>query len=85
MKMDQDYSYVLRCPVTKEQLSFSETCNSNGVCPRCGHDADSTYTHEQKEVGRWNKANIWEKIRGKRDEWLPKSEEDTVMNALKGK
>ena len=53
MRMDEDYSYISVCPVKLEQLSKEEIYYSGGVCPICGHDDNSTITHERKVVGKW--------------------------------
>lgn len=83
MKLDEDYSFIYVCPKTKEELSNHEVFYSHGVCPRCGHNDNSTITHYDKVVGRYNRPSMLERLQGKKTEFLTKEEEDKVWNTLK--
>lgn len=72
MKTDKDYSYISVCPVTKDQLSNGDLMHSNGICPRCGHDDNSTITHEEKIVGKWVRPTFFEKLMGHRKYFIHK-------------
>ena len=71
MKADWDYSYVMLCPATGNRLSREEYAYSRGVCPRCGHQENSTFTHEVKVVGKWIRPSLLEWLIGKRKSFRP--------------
>lgn len=77
MKLDTGYTFIRRCPSTKKQLSESEYAYSKGVCPRCGHEDNSTFTHLIKEIGKWERPNWFERtFKGMKDKWYPKEVTD---------
>ena len=84
MKTDKEYSHIKVCPVTNEQLFYNDIHRTEGVCPKCGDDGN-VLTHHTKIVGRWVKPSLLEKLMLKKATFLRKDEEDTIMNALKGK
>jgi len=46
------WQYIGVCPKTGEYLSEMDYAYSSGLCPRCGDQARSTFTHRQKLVYR---------------------------------
>ena len=84
MKTDTEYTYITACPKTGVVLTTKQRQNSGGVCPLCGHDNDSSFTHRKKIVGRWKRPSIVEWLKGERKEFLRKDEEDEIMAKLKG-
>lgn len=84
MKTDTEYTYITACPKTGDVLTTKQRQNSGGVCPLCGHDNDSSFTHRKKIVGRWKRPSIVEWLKGERKEFLRKDEEDEIMAKLKG-
>lgn len=84
MKTDTSYSHIDVCPDNEERLYHDEHYEHDGVCPRCGNQSNGLISHHKQIVGRWNRPSFWEKLLGKQPEFLLKSEEDAVMNALKG-
>jgi hypothetical protein len=70
MELDTNYSSVKICPTTGEWLNQDEWHSSEGVCPRCGDKANSTFTHHTKLVGLWNRPSVWEWIKGERQEFI---------------
>ena len=83
MKMDERYSSIFICPTTKEQIDSGDLHFRNGVCPRCG-DVEFAICHHTTIVGRWNMPGFLERWKGVQPEFFPKSEEDALINALKG-
>lgn len=70
MKLDRDYSHIKVCPNTKEILTTDEYKYSYGVCPKCGHNDNSTFTHKEVVTGKWLRPTLWEWVRGKRAEFI---------------
>lgn len=71
MKADRDYSYVMLCPATGAPISWTEHAYSKGVCPRCGHQGKSTFTHDVKVSGKWIRPSLLEWLTGKRKSFRP--------------
>ena len=86
MKISKDYTSIEVCPVTEEQILSEESDRSSkGVCPRCGHLKEgSSYCHVKIVPGRWKTPSLWERMQGKKAEFLRKDKEDAIMGALKG-
>jgi len=83
MKADTEYSHIKVCPKTEEQLGHSDIFDTDGVCPKCGHN-DYLITHSKKIVGRYIRPSLIERIfKGKRTEFITKGEEDKVWGTLK--
>jgi hypothetical protein len=59
MILCKDWTYIYVCPVTKERLFRNDVFYSSGICPRCGHDDESTICHEEKVVGKWTVKPSW--------------------------
>lgn len=84
MKLDKDYTFIWVCPETNERIREREYRYSEGVCPRCGHVHESTFTHGTKVSGRWNRPSAWERyILGRHQEFIRKEDEDKIWGALK--
>lgn len=83
MKLDDDYTSIDVCPVTREQNN--DVYWTDGVCPHCG-DARPDIAHHDKVVGRYNRPNLFERLfQGKRTEFLTKEDEDAVWGPLTNK
>lgn len=84
MKLDDEYTHIDVCPQTKEPMSDGEIYYADGVCCKCGHASNSTITHYEQVVGRWNRPSFIERwLKGKKAEFFTKEEEDKVWNTLK--
>ena len=75
MKLDKDYTSVVVCPDTGLDLSNNEVSYSSGICPRCGHNDGSTFTHSKHIIGKWEHANVWDLLCGKFSVFHRKDEE----------
>ncbi len=75
MKLDKDYSCIRQCPDTGQRLSHNEISYSSGICPRCGDDGRSTFAHNIKLVGKFNRPNILEWVMGKRAIFVAKDQQ----------
>lgn len=72
MKLDAEYSFIWVCPDTGAQLTRDDVYYSHGICPKCGHDGKSSITHGRQVPGRWNRPSLWERLKGKRTEFVRK-------------
>lgn len=60
MQTDIHYSVIYVCPKTDDSVTYSSMMNSHGVCCICGHDSNSTITHANKIVGKWQTPSFYE-------------------------
>ncbi len=84
MKMDKDYTSITVCPETRDMLTQRDTNNSDGICPRCGHKSQGTFSHKERMAGRWQRPSILEWIKGARREFITKESQDELIDALRG-
>jgi hypothetical protein len=71
MKMikETNASAIYRCPKTNEQLSYDETMDSRGICPRCGSIDGFSITHRKIVSGHWWMPTFWERLKGIKPEF----------------
>lgn len=74
MKLDKNYSYIFVCPVTNEYVSESKHYYNCGICPSCGDKQSGFHGHSVKQSGKWNRPSFFERILGKKTEWVQKKE-----------
>lgn len=75
MKLDAIFSCIFVCPVTKEVISERKHYYNYGICPSCGDvNSSGTITHAKKQSGKWNRPSLFERILGKKTEWVQKKE-----------
>ena len=77
MKTDDHFSYCYLCPKTGKVLSEGQRAHSQGVCPHCGHAAHGTFTHAQKQAGKWTRPTLWERWKGLRAYFTPTPGQET--------
>lgn len=66
MKADPEFSSILRCPETGQQVTWAEYSRGTGTCGKCGHQDKSTFTHAVRVVGRWYRPNLIQRLCGMR-------------------
>jgi hypothetical protein len=76
VKLDQYYSAVMVCPVTRRGLTHEDVHRTLGVCPHCGHASGSTITHYLTVAGRWKRPTFLERLRGARPQFIEKPDDD---------
>jgi hypothetical protein len=64
MKLDENYTYILVCSESGEQLPESWYLD-NKVCPSCG-TIDVYTAHQTIVAGKWNRPNLLERSIGKK-------------------
>jgi len=72
MKLSKNYTHIKLCPNTKKRLTEGEYAYSHGICPRCGNNAYSTFTHSMDIVGKWNTPSLLERLKGIKAEFIEK-------------
>ena len=67
--MKKQWVAVYLCGNCEQSLTETEKTRSNGVCPYCGQNTNSTVCNTTKKVGRWitdYKPTFWQWLTGKR-------------------
>ena len=68
-----NYTSILICPVTAEEIDRSGYAYNHGICPRCGHDSQRTFAHAKRVVGSYVPAPFWKRlVFGAKPVFIPK-------------
>ena len=73
MKLDEHFTYLMVCPKTEKLAHYYES--SGGICTRCGHDNDSTFTHAVAIIGKWKRPSWSEWLFGSRKTFVEKDDD----------
>lgn len=72
----KDYTCIMVCPKTGEQVTERNVYFNHGVCVHCGHVKDSSISHYMKVVGRWVHPSLIDRIfHGKKSYFVDKDHE----------
>lgn len=68
-----NYTSILICPVTTEEIDPRDYAYSYGICPHCGHDSQRTFAHAKRVVGSYVPAPFWKRlVFGAKPVFIPK-------------